>query len=293
MINHPVSKAFFLLWGLLSGGCAMFDDLATRKPESNGLVATPPAYYSTAKARYLGARFKDNLDRLVERITRNPKTATLQFANNITSVGGIGFFTHSATKSADERFLEVVLSTPESFEVKGEFSQKVQQLFTGYGVELLGIISSDNEIYQDREMSGYGLNLAWRNVVTEPAGNRVTVERAIIYFSKEKVRNLLRQGLNPNDLLSDAVIFAVEEDGPLTLVSYRPQESRPDVRVAIQEDNLASAANTARSRSLAPVANAEGAEKSVQTKLPEQLPDKQKAEVRAPVALPTAPAKSC
>jgi len=290
MLIHRISKALFLLSGLVWAGCAMFDDLAPRKPESNGLIATPPAYYSTAKARYLGARFKDNLDRLVERITRNPKTAPLQFANNISSVGGIGFFTHSAAKSADERFLEVVMATPETFEVKGEFSHKVQQLFTSYGLELLGIISGDNEIYQDREMSGYGLNLAWRNVVTEPAGNRVKLERAIIYFSKEKVRNLLRQGLNPNDLLSDAVIFAVEEDGPLTLVSYRPQESRPDVRVAIQEDNLGSAANTPRSR--APAANAEGTEKSVQTELPEQLPDKQKAEVRAPVALPTAPAKS-
>jgi len=290
MLIHRISKALFLLSGLVWAGCAMFDDLAPRKPESNGLIATPPAYYSTAKARYLGARFKDNLDRLVERITRNPKTAPLQFANNISSVGGIGFFTHSAAKSADERFLEVVMATPETFEVKGEFSHKVQQLFTSYGLELLGIISGDNEIYQDREMSGYGLNLAWRNVVTEPAGNRVKLERAIIYFSKEKVRNLLRQGLNPNDLLSDAVIFAVEEDGPLTLVSYRPQESTPDVRVAIQEDNLGSAANTPRSR--APAANAEGTEKSVQTELPEQLPDKQKAEVRAPVALPTAPAKS-
>jgi DedD protein len=290
MIIQRIFKAIFLVSGLLSAGCALFDDLAPRKPESKGLIATPPAYYSTAKARYLGARFKDNLDRLVERITRNPKTATLQFANNISSVGGIGFFTHSAAKSADERFLEVVLATPETFEVKGEFSHKVQRLFANYGLELLAIMSGDNEIYQDREMSGYGLNLAWRNVVTEPAGNRVTLERAIIYFSKEKVRNLLRQGPNPNDLLGDAVIFAVEEDGPLTLVSYRPQESRPDVRMAIQEDNLASAANTPRSPAAA--ANAVGAEKSVQTALPEQVALNQKAEGRAPVGLPTAPAKS-
>lgn len=286
MIIYRNCKRFFLLAGLLSAGCALFDDLTPRKPYPNGLIATPPTYYSTAKARYLGARYKDNLDRLVERITRNPKTATLQFANNISSVGGIGFFTHSAAKSADERFLEVVLATPETFEVKGEFSEKVQRLFTRYGVELLGIVSGDNEIYQDREMSGYGLNLAWRNVRTEPAGNRVTLERAIIYFSKEKVRNLLRQGLNPNELLSDAVIFAVEEDGPLTLVSYRPQESRPDVRAAIQEDNLAFAANPAQSPGA--VTTAGRAEKSVQTAGTEQTALHQQAEGRAPVGSPGA-----
>lgn len=262
----------------------MFDEMTPRKPESNGLIATPPTYYSTAKAKYLGARYKDNLDRLVERITRNPKTATLQFANNISSVGGIGFFTHSAAKTPDERFLEVVLATPETFEVKGEFSEKVQRLFARYGLELLGIVGGDNEIYQDREMSGYGLNLAWRNVLTEPAGNRVTLERGIIYFSKERVRNLLHQGLNPNELLADAVIFAVEEDGPLTLVSYRPQESKSDVRAAIQEDNLASASNLPLSPRA--VANAARPEKSVQLGLPEQVALNQKAEGRAPVGLP-------
>ena len=108
-------------------------------------------------------------------------------------------------------------------------------------MELLGIVSADNEIYQDREMSGYGLNLAWRNIVSQPTGNRVALERAIIYLPKERVREVLRQGLNPNVLLTQAVIFAVDEDGPLTLVSYRPRESRSDVRAAIKEDNLASA----------------------------------------------------
>ncbi len=283
MSIYRIIKVFFLLSGSLTAGCALFDDMAPKKPESNGLITTPPTYYSTAKARYLGARYKDNLDRLVERITRNPKTATLQFANNISSVGGIGFFTHSATKTADERFLEVVLATPETFEVKGEFIEKMHRLFARYGVELLAIVSGDNDIYQDREMSGYGLNLAWRNVVTEPAGNRVTLERAIIYFPKEKVRSLLRQDLNPNELLSDAVIFAVAEDGPLTLVSYRPQESKPDVRAAIKEDNLASAANPPRSPAAA--AKSAGPEKSSQVTGTEQVALNQKAEGRAPVAL--------
>jgi len=237
-IHHHLRALFCALFWV-SAGCALIDDMAPKKAELGGLIATPATYYSTAKARYLGAKYKDNLDRLVERITRNPKTAPLQFANNISSVGGIGFFTHSATKSADERYLEVVLATPETFEVKGEFSEKVRGLFARYGVELLSIISADNEIYQDREMSGYGLNLAWRNLLKQPSGTRVALERAIIYLPKERVRHVLRQGLDSNDLLKDAVIFAVEEDGPLTLVSYRPQEPGPDIRAAIKEDNLA------------------------------------------------------
>ena len=122
MIISRISQLFFMAFGLLLGACTLLDDGPARKPVAMGLIATPPTYYSTAKARYLGARYKANLDRLVERITRNSKTAPLQFANNISSVGGIGFFTHSATKTADERYLEVVLATPETFEIKGEHS---------------------------------------------------------------------------------------------------------------------------------------------------------------------------
>jgi DedD protein len=233
-------KVLLLVSPWLATGCALLDGNAPKKTAPSGLIATPPSYYSTAKARYLGGKYKDNLDRIVERIVRNPKTSTLQFANNISSVGGIGFFTHSAAKTADERYLEVVLATPETFETKGELSEKVHRLFSQYGVELLGIISGDSDIYQDKELSGYGLNLAWRNILAEPAGNRVTMARAIIYFSKDRVRNFLRQELNQNDLLGNAVIYSVEEDGPLTLVSYQPREMRPDFRPAIREDDLAS-----------------------------------------------------
>lgn len=225
---------------LLFSACAMLDDSAPKKPATTGLIATPPSYYSTTKAKYLAAKYKENLDRMVERIVRNPKTSSLQFANNISSVGGIGFFTHSATKSPDERYLEVVLATPETFETKGDVSEKVQQLFSRYGLDLLGIISGDGDIYRDKELSGYGLNLAWRNVISEPSGNRVTLARAIIYFSKERVSSFLRNELKQNDLLGEAVIFAVDEDGPLNLVSYKPQELRPDFRPTIREDDLTS-----------------------------------------------------
>jgi len=65
---------------LLAIGCVLLDDSAPKKPATTGLIATPPSYYSTAKARYLGGKYKENLDRMVERIVRNPKTSTLQFA---------------------------------------------------------------------------------------------------------------------------------------------------------------------------------------------------------------------
>jgi cell division protein FtsN len=237
MIKYTGSLFLVLSW--LIAGCVV-NDSATNKL-ANGLIVTPPSYYSTAKAKYLGTKYKENLDRLVERIVRNPKTATLQFANNISSVGGIGFFTHSATKTPDERYLEVVLATPETFESRGEYSQKVHQLFSRYGHDLLNIVSGDSEVYQDPELSGYGLNLAWRTVISEPTGNRVSMAQAIIYFSKERVHSYVRDEISQDELLSEAVIFGEEENGPLALVSYQPQNPRPDFRPAIREDNLASA----------------------------------------------------
>ncbi len=256
------------LLAVLAGGCALWDDSGSKKPPPNNLIATPASYYSTAKAKYLGTKYKDNLDRIIERIVRNSKTAPLQFSNNISSVGGIGFFTHSATKTPDERYLEVVLATPETFETKGGYSEKIHQLFNRYGADLLSILSSDSEMYQDRELTGYGLNLAWRNVIAEEKGSRVTMARAIIYFPKEKVRSFLREEIKQNDLLRDAVIFGEEENGPLALVSYQPQAPRPDFRPAIREDNLTASAEPkaaapapAREAAAKPAAKPEAAKK--------------------------------
>ena len=229
----------FLAW--FGSGCVLMDDSASNKLSPTGLIATPPSYYSTAKARYLGTKYKENLDRLAERIVRNPTTAQLQFANNISSVGGIGFFTHSATETPDERYLEVVLATPETFESKREYSEKVHQLFSRYGPELLGIIAGDSEILEDQQLSGYGLNFSWRTVTSEASTNRVSLARAIIYFRKDEVAKFLRQGLSQSELLRDAVIFAIDDNGPLELVSYQPREIKPDFRPAIREDNLAPA----------------------------------------------------
>lgn len=222
---------------LILFGCALTDQ-APKRTVPHGLITTPGAYYSTAKGKYLAEKYKENLERLVERIVRNPTTSKLQFANNIASVGGIGFFTHSATQSPDERYLEVILAVPEIFDTKGEYSAKVFRLFSQYGTELLSILSSDAQIFQEKELSGYGLSFTWRNTVPGPNGSRVTLDRAIIYFPKEKVNRYLKQEVAQNNLLGDAVIFAVEEEGPAKLVSYSPQVLKPDFRPPVQEETL-------------------------------------------------------
>jgi hypothetical protein len=231
-------KTLIVLTFTVLVGCASVDENPKKNPQL-GLITTPPTYYTTQKARYLGDKYKNNLDRLVERIVRNPKTVNLQFANNIASVGGIGFFTHSATSAADERFLEVIMAVPETFDAKLEQSAKVHRVFSLYASELLSILMSDSDIYQEKEVSGYGLNLSWRNLVPDSNGPRISLERAILYFPKARARGFLRGDLTQNALLSEAVIFAVIEDGPMKLVSYQPQELKPDLRSPIQEESLA------------------------------------------------------
>ncbi len=218
-------------------GCSTVEE----NPKKNvqlGLITTPPTYYTTQKARYLGEKYKNNLDRLVERIVSNPKTANLQFANNIASVGGIGFFTHSAASSVDERFLEIIMGVPETFDSKLDHNAKVQRVFSLYGAELLSILASDSDIYEEKQVNGYGLNLSWRNLVLDIAGPRISLERSTLYFPKARVRSFLRGDLSQNAFLSEAVIFAVVDDGPMKLVSYRPQELKPDSRRPIQEELL-------------------------------------------------------
>ncbi len=237
-MNSRFSSAWLVLLPFLLVGCGVMETVP-KKTLPTGLIATPTSYYSTPKARYLGGKYKENLDRLVERIVRNPKTAGLQFSNNISSVGGIGFFTHSAAKTTDERYLEVILGAPDTFDTKGDYSAKVYRLFSIYGTELLSILASDSDIYQESEVSGYGLNFSWRTVAPEGTGGRVILERAIVYFPKQQVKEFLKQEINQNAFLREAVIFAVEEDGPMNLVSYRPQEAKPDFRPPIREENLA------------------------------------------------------
>ena len=256
---------------LLFAGCATVEE-NPKKNQQLGLITTPPTYYTTQRARYLGERYKNNLDRLVERIVRNPKTANLQFANNIASVGGIGFFTHSATTSIDERFLEVIIGVPDTFDFKLDHNAKVSRVFSLYGMELLSILVSDADIYQEKEVNGYGLNLSWRNLLSDAAGSKISLERAVLYFSKAKARSFLRGDLTQSALLGEAVMFAVVDDGPMKLVSYRPHELKPDSRATIQEEILRAGrvpaqpgAQSERPISLAPAKPSIGAEEQARS----------------------------
>ena len=238
MIANRFPKAWILALGLAVLGCNLVDD-PPRKSGMSGLIVTPPSYYSTPKGRFLGAKYRENLDRLVESIVRNPTTAKLQFANNIASVGGIGFFSHGATKTPDERYLEVILGAPEVFEYKGNYSAKVNHIFSLYGRDLLGILAGDPGIEQETEVSGYGLNFSWRNVGSKESASGVFLERTVVYFPKEKVWAFLRQQINPNDLLGDSTIFAAEQDGPMNLVSYQAQGTISTARSSAEQPAIA------------------------------------------------------
>ncbi len=229
----------FFVGLLILTGCAAMSQDASQKKASLGIITTPASYYSTPKGRYLGGKYNENLDRLVEKIVRNGKTANLQFANNIAGLGGIGFFTHAAAKSPDERYLEVIVGTPDTFEATGDVSAKVSQLFTNYGSELLSILVSDVNIFLEKEVSGYGINFSWRTVGQNPATARVVLERAVIYFPKEKVKSFLQQEISRNALLAESTMFGAMEDGPMNLVSFRPQLAKSDSRPPILEENLA------------------------------------------------------
>jgi DedD protein len=240
----PPQPLFVAAFCWMLAGCVAVDE-SPKKNQQFGLITTPPTYYTTQRARYLGERYKNNLDRLVERIVRNPKTANLQFANNIASVGGIGFFTHSAAGSIDERFLELIMGVPDTFDANLDHSAKVSRVFSLYGTELLSILLSDPDIYQEKEVNGYGLNLSWRNLFSDAAGPRISLERAVLYFSKAKARGFLRGDLTQSALLGEAVMYAVVDDGPMKLVSYRPEPLKPDWRPPIQEEEILGAERVA------------------------------------------------
>jgi cell division protein FtsN len=255
-------------------GCALIEQ-PTKKEASLGLIVTPPSYYTTIRARYLGEKYKENLQRLVERVVQNPVTAKLQFANNIASVGGIGFFTHSATKSMDERYLEVMLGAPDVFDVKADFNSKVGQLFSQYGSELLSILTRDSEIYNDSEVAGYGLNFSWRNTSQSPSGPRVTLERAVIYVAKADIRKFLSRQVGPNDILGGSVIFALQEEGPARLVSYLSQTASAAAQLMPQKESAAKAVE---------------AKPDVNPKIQEQdLPPQKKDEKRSPLPIAKVP----
>ncbi len=234
-ILRNCARTALFFGAILLFGCGLVGE-SGKKDARLGLIVTPPSYYTTVRARYLGEKYKENLQRLVQRVVQNPVTGRLQFANNIASVGGMGFFTHSATRSIDERYLEVMLGAPDVFEEKADFNTKVDRLFSQYGYELLSILTGDSEIFKDAEVAGYGLNFSWRNTAQAPSGPRVTLERAVVYVVKGDSAKFLERQVSQSGLLKNAVIFALREDGPARMVSYIPQAGQESVQAGLQKE---------------------------------------------------------
>ncbi|MGH7775254.1 MAG: SPOR domain-containing protein [Candidatus Binatia bacterium] len=205
-------------------GCS----LVQQPSKKQSLIVTPPSSYTTEKARNLGQKYNQNLERLVTQVSLNPVTGRLQFANNIISVGGIGFFTHSFAKSPDERYLEVILGVPDSLDEKTDFTTKIERLISQFGSTLLSILSSDSEIYNDKEVAGYALNFSWRSASDAASGPRVTLESAVIYIPKDEARNFPSGRVNKEVLLRDSVIFAAQGERPAALVRYLPRVPGPE-----------------------------------------------------------------
>jgi len=225
-----VSSGWVLLSLVTCLGCS------TAKPQGNTppvveaeISLTPPAYYttyySTQKARALGESYNENLDRLLERLTQSP-IGKMQFSNAIVSLS-LGFFTHSASRPPDERYLEVILGMPDILEEEADISATVSRLFAQYGGEVLAILMSDTTIAEDQKVAGYGLNFSWRNMLRTPSGPRMAMQEAVIYIPKKKSERFLKQQIDQDELLGTSTIFVRQGENPAQQVRYLPPPSQP------------------------------------------------------------------
>ena len=197
----------------------------SRGKDPSGDLLIPIANYSTEKGKYLGERYNRNLEHLLAQIVQDRVTRSLQFADTTLSIKSIGFFTHSASKSLDERYLEVILWVPDVFDDKIDLSVKLDRLFSQYGPALLDILSSDSEIYNEKRVTGFGLNFSWRTT----SGSRITLERAVIYLSKDEVKKFLIEKTGVQDLLTGAVIFSTHV-GRSGRVQYSRAATKPELK---------------------------------------------------------------
>ncbi len=225
---------------LACGGCSLGEGLSDNGAPVGVTVAPPSyytAYYSTQKARYLGEKYGRHLDQLMEQVVDSP-VGRLEFANNIVSVS-MGFFTHSASQAPDARYLEVLLGMPDILQESTDLRAKVERLFSQYGRELLAILANDMEIYNDKEVAGYGLNFSWRSIAQTPAGPHMTLEGAVVYVPKEEARRLVTQQIEPEEILGKAVIFARQGEHPAKLVRHPPSTPSPEVRAPTHQQTAA------------------------------------------------------
>ena len=213
-LNFRTSISIVTLAGSLFATVSFFGCSQSKKPPPLGLILTPKSYYSTEKARALGEMYQPNLEFMVKELVRNPISRKLQFASNIGSAGGIGFYTHSATQTPDERYLEVILALPDVMDSDTDFITKVNQLFSTYGFALLSVLAGDEDILDETDIAGYGLNFSWRTKPDASSGSNTVIERAVIYNLKGDVHRFVTLQINQEELLKNSVIFAIQGTGP-------------------------------------------------------------------------------
>jgi len=233
MENRPAQRhlvvPILLLWMLLFGCSATRTQQNSPATIEAGIALTPPEhytpYYSTQKARALGESYSENLDRLLERVTQSP-IGKMQFANAIVSMS-LGFFTHSASRPPDERYLEAILAMPDILEEEEDVNAIVSRLFAQYGRDILVILASDTTIADDPKVAGYGINFSWRNMLKTPSGPRMSMREAVIYIPKKKSERFLNQQIEHDELLGTSTIFVRQGEQAAQQVRYSPPPSQP------------------------------------------------------------------
>ena len=214
-------RTLLLLVLLFANGC-------TTRPlpqPSSATVRTttmPPshytAYYSSQKARALGETYADNLDHLLNQLTQS-SIGKLQSTNAVVALS-LGFFTHSASQPADERYLEAIIGMPDILEEEKDFTTQIRQLFSQYGAEVLSTLARDEVIVRDPKIAGYGLHFAWRNLRKTPSGPHLTMREAVMYLSKNQTQQFLSQQITQEMLLQHATLFSRQGERPAEPMQY-------------------------------------------------------------------------
>ncbi len=279
-----------LIAGLSKGEFAAVAEESRGKDPSGDLLI-PVANYSTEKGKYLGERYNRNLEHLLAQIVQDRVTRSLQFADTTLSIKSIGFFTHSASKSLDERYLEVILWVPDVFDDKIDLSVKLDRLFSQYGPALLDILSSDSEIYNEKRVTGFGLNFSWRTT----SGSRITLERAVVYLSKDEVKKFLIEKTSVQDLLTGAVIFSthggrsgrVQYSRAATKPELKPHATSPPVgkveKAEIKEADIISLAPVKREEDQQAASSSVHPEGSERRRQPDKRTNEEKERLKPPV----------
>lgn len=180
------------------------------KTSKHEFIVTPLSYYTTHKAKELGTRYAENLDDLMTRVQESSLAQELQFANNIQSPGGIGFFTHSETHLADDRYLQMVFQVLVPLSARDTLRAEVGELMSRFGRDLLAILLSDSQIYREARIKGYGLSFTWQELAHDRSPSQ---QEIALYAPKEQARLFVDGAIDQEEFLNDLVVFERHRDG--------------------------------------------------------------------------------